>query len=95
MGGNNCGILQLSAEISQFNIHLTVTSARKDAITYIRIDATTFNDYVKPGRNTIWSDAASAVHGLYSWYSIVVSAARMPIVWADFCTWITSTKYIF
>ena len=93
MGGNNCGILQLSAEISQFNIHLTVTSARKDAITYIRIDATTFNDYVKPGRNKIWSDAASAVHGFHSRDPRIVSAASIPSVWADFCTWITRTTH--
>ena len=91
MGDNDCGILQLSAEIYGSNIDLTGTSAGKDTMTDIRRDATTFNKYVKPGINKIWSDAASDVHVLHYRDPRIVPAASMPSVWADFCKWITTT----
>ena len=62
-------------------------------MTDIRRDATTFNKYVNPGINEIWSDVASAVHGLHSRDPIIVSAASMPSLWDDFCTWVTGTKH--
>ena len=92
-GGENCGILQLSADISKLKIHLTGTSEGKDTMTDIRRDATTFNKYVNPGINEIWSDVASAVHVLHSRDPIIVSAASMPSLWDDFCTWVTGTKH--
>ena len=60
-------------------------------MTDIRRDASTFNKYMKPGINAIWSNTALAVYGLHSQDPIIVSAGSMPSVWADFCTWITGT----
>ena len=62
-------------------------------MTGIRRDATTFNNYVNPGINKKFSDAASAVHGLYYQDPRILSAAIMPSMWSDFCTWITGTTY--
>ena len=62
-------------------------------MTYIRRDMTTFNKYGNPGINAICSDTASAVHELHSWDPIILSAAIIPSVWDDFCTWITGTTH--
>jgi len=77
-GGEKCGIIQISCECFQI---LNGEGERKG----------TFDEYVNPGPNAVWNEAASsASHKLHRHDPRIVNAKRLPEVWERFSTFIKS-----
>ena len=55
-GGDNCGILQISAEAFTMDTDINKSGGVKLP--------EVFNSYVKPPSNAIWSSHATEIHGL-------------------------------
>jgi len=47
-----------------------------------------FNEYVNPGRDAVWSDAAIEITGLSRSDPKIASARSIIPVWGSFCSWI-------
>ena len=75
-GGENCGIVQLSAELVRLDIKPEgEKQVAKDVLAGVEREGTTynessnpggqcFNEYVHPGEDAEWSSSATQVHGL-------------------------------
>ena len=94
-GGEYCGIAQFSAELVRMNIvpgmnkaKNSMISARNNIIANVAQVLHTFNKYVHPGETTIWSDAATRIHGLHVNHASIRVADPINVVWAQFLEWI-------
>lgn len=98
-GGEDCGIIQLSAEIVRVVIERDGAKAAKDTLASMSREGTLFNDddnptggefneYVNPGRDAVWSDAAIEITGLSRSDPKIASARSIIPVWGSFCSWI-------
>ena len=90
-GGENCGIIQLSAEIVRIKMQRGGQGPGKDSISSVQqgdgvynaetnTGGTTFNEYVNPGDDAEWNEAA-CVHGLTSSSPCIQSAREIGQVW--------------
>ena len=93
-GGENCGIIQLSAEIVRIKMQRGGQGPEKDSISSVQrgegvyneetnTGGTTFNEYVNPGDDAEWNEAA-CVHGLTSSSPCIQSAREIGQVWPSF-----------
>jgi hypothetical protein len=98
-GGENCGIVQLSAEIARIELDQNEGNVRKDTLSNVVRDGTVFNEqtnsggmafneYVNPGEDAEWAAAATATHGLSAMDERITSARDIGEVWISFCSWI-------
>ena len=83
--GEYCGIIQLSAEM--FLVMYDNSRSEKCQPTVVRL-WDTFNEYVNPGANALWDDAATLVHGLHTTLPEIVEADDIGLVWCCFTEWI-------
>ena len=79
MGGDLCGIIQMSVKLVRLD--LDGTTLRKDKATNIQRESDTFNEYVNPGASTIWNEHLLGIHGLGAADSHIVGASDMLNVW--------------
>ena len=93
-GGENCGIIQLSAEIVRIDLKRGDKGFEKDTIANIERGDQTYNEqsnprgtifdeYVNPGEDAEWNEAA-CVHGLSASSPCIQSAREIGPVWASF-----------
>ena len=75
-GGDYCGIIQISAEC--FTI-----DAKGDKGGGERLP-NTFDAYIKPPNNAVWSKFATNIHGLHENHESILSAVRIEVVWRKF-----------
>ena len=98
-GGENCGIVQLSAEIVRLELnreegktaHDTLANVVRDGTLYHEHDnpgGGEFNKYVNPGEDAEWSRAATEITGLSETDARITSAWEIGPVWNSFCLWI-------
>ncbi len=81
-GGENCGILQLFAQI----FCIIGLSKKKTIVTDNSDDI--FNKYVKPPDNSIWDSIATDIHGLQPSSPVIQNAKSINEVWGDFINFI-------
>ena len=94
-GGGYAGIVQMSAELFRLkNVpgrkpgKDKAITPRKDTATDIKRDSNTFNEYVNPGEDAIWSTQATKIHGLHTKHPQIRTAYPMAVVWPQFEEWI-------
>ena len=92
-GGEFCGILQLSAEISRIELlpkinAKGIVSSTGDTASNIKREVETFNSFVNPGEGAIYGDHAVAIHGLHASHPSIRNADEIHAVWQRFCKWI-------
>jgi hypothetical protein len=84
--GEYCGIVQLSAEMCRLKLKEPARGC-KDSLEDWARHSETFNEYVNPGDNALWDDAATAVHGLRRSDAHIQHAQSIHVVWAQFVSW--------
>ena len=93
-GGEYCGILQLSAEISRLELVPKTTAkgivATGDTASSIQREPNTFNEYVNPGEGAIYGEHSTALHGLTATHPSIRDAEEIYPVWQRFCQWLRS-----
>jgi len=100
-GGENCGIIQISAEIVRLELSRVQGKAAKDTLTGVsrgtafyrdEDDAPSelFNEYVNPGEDAEWAPAAvnEVSHGLSKSDPRISSARPIDAVWSSFKSFI-------
>ena len=78
--GESCGIVQVSAQIFRM--------VYRNGATESEIEEETFNKYVQPGKDAIWDEKASSIHGLSKDDDRIVNADEIDVVWKKFCEFI-------
>ena len=77
-GGESCGIVQLSCQLFRL---------RKDTIQSKlvgEVENITFNEFVQPPKDAIWSENACKCHGLSAQHQCIVDADPISVVWKKF-----------
>ena len=100
-GGENCGIIQISAEIVRLELSRVQGKAAKDTLAGVsrgtafyrdEDDAPSelFNEYVNPGEDAEWAPAAvnEVSHGLSKSDPRISSARPIDAVWSSFKSFI-------
>ena len=95
-GGEECGIIQLSAEFVRPKLHRGGKTAVKDSLESLERgddnifdkqnnpQGTVFDEYVQPPEDAEWNEEAG-VHGLSATHPSILSARKMKEVWKSFC----------
>ena len=97
-GGEECGMIQLSAEFVRPKLNRGGKTAAKDSLASLdrgedvfhaqnNPQGTVFNEYVNPGEDAEWNDEAG-VHGLSSTHPSIRSARKINEVWKSFCLFV-------
>ena len=79
-GGDDCGIVQLSAECFTVGSNVDEDCGK-------RLEPT-FNSYVKPHEDAIWSKYATEIHGLHQNHPSIIHANPLHLVWEKFVSFI-------
>ncbi len=77
--GNNCGILQLSAQLFDINREGEIHTGPEDI----------FDSYVKPFTGSVIDDKSTLVHGLSISSLELQNTPVIEVVWGDFCDFIS------
>jgi len=86
-GGEECGIIQLSAEFIRPELCRDGGKVAKDTLSKVT-RGVIFNEYVNPGEDAEWATAAIEVTGLSPTDDRITSARDLDQVWTAFSAWV-------
>ena len=92
VGGEYCGVVQLSAEIVRIDL-VAGRGAGNDTAPNIRREPNKFNKYVNPGEGAPWTDACTNLHGLHAEHPSIVGADDIAVVWGQFREWLNANTF--
>ena len=81
-GGEECGILQISAEC--FTLEQDVCKYGGQRF------SDTFDSYVKPSDSAVWSEHATKIHGLHRGHPSIINADPLESVWVEFIAYLNA-----
>ena len=100
-GGEECGIIQLSAEFVRPKLHRGGKTAVKDSLESLERgddnifdkqnnpQGTVFDEYVQPPEDAEWNEG-DGTHGLSATHPSIRSARKMKEVWKYFCLFVNN-----
>ena len=90
VGGEYCGLVQMSAEIVRADLLPTGSSKTKDTAANVQRDPNIFDKHIRPSDDALWDEHCTAIHGLHANHPSIVAADDIGTVWAQFLAWINS-----